>query len=164
MALLAQLWTEVQPAERRGRGRRTLRLELPNEAGTHGGRVVIRNLSETGLLLETGDRLEVGDDLAVELPQAGAVQAEVVWARAPFFGCEFASPVGRASISAALLKSPAEEPATALAGPVDTTWRLPEPVPIAALTPPAVETVTALLLFATAVVAFIVALVTLAAG
>jgi hypothetical protein len=92
------------------------------------------------------------------------VQASVVWTRAPFFGCEFVAPVSRGAVSAALLKSPIDEPPVALAGPADTTWRLPEATPISALSPPAMETAAALMLFAAAVVAFVFALVTLQAG
>jgi len=161
MALLAQIRTEPQPQERRTRARRTLRLETM--VGPD-GRAVIRNLSETGLLLETSEPLNVGEPLAVELPEAGAVQAEVVWARAPFFGCEFARPVGRGPVSAALLKSPIEEPPIQLTSPEDTTWRLPERVPISALPPAQWEASAALVLFACAAAAFVVALMTLRAG
>jgi hypothetical protein len=164
MALLAELRTERQPLERRSRARRTLFLEIAAAGGPGAGRTVIRNLSETGLLLETAEPLTLGENIAVDLPEAGVVQANVVWTRAPFFGCEFTAPVSRAAVSASLLKSPIDEPPVELAGPTDTTWRLPEPMPISALSPPALETAAALMLFAAAVVAFVLALVTLQAG
>jgi hypothetical protein len=164
MALLAELRTEPQPRERRSRPRRTLYLELGSAGG--GPRTVIRNLSETGLLLETAEPLNLGEEISVELPEAGLVQASVVWTRAPFFGCEFLAPVSRGAVSAALLKSPIDEPAVELTGPADTTWRLaePDPTPISALSPPAMETAAALMLFAGAAIAFVLELVTLQAG
>ena len=161
MALLAQIRTEPLAEERRSRARRTLRLE--SMVGPD-GRAVIRNLSETGLLLETSEPLNVGEALAVELPEAGAVQAEVVWARAPFFGCEFARPVGRGSVSAALLRSPIDEPPIQLTTPDDTTWRMPDHVPVSALPPVQWEASAALILFACAAAAFVVALMTLRVG
>jgi len=164
MALLAELRTEPQTLERRSRARRTLRLEIESKIGADAGRAVVRNLSETGLLLETEEALTIGDALAVELPEAGTVQARVVWTRAPFFGCEFAVPIGRGAVSAALLKSPIAEPPVELTGPADTTWRLPERTPISALPPASFETTTALLLFAATAAAFVIALLTMRVG
>lgn len=163
MALLAELRTEPETRERRRTSRRTLRLEVEGAGNEAAGRAVVRNLSETGLLLETAEPLRNGDTLSVELPEAGAVVARVIWSRTPYFGCEFAAPVSRGSVSAALLKSPLDEPEAALATPVDTMWRLPEP-----LAPnrraPSPEAVIALGLLAAAATAFILALVTLQAG
>ena len=162
MPLLAEFRTDPAPRDRRRGSRRTLRLEVADAPGTASGRAIVRNLSETGLLLETAEPLQNGDTLSVELPEAGAVVARVVWCRAPYFGCEFAAPVSRGSISAALLKSPVDEPVPMLA-PADTMWRLPEPLAPFAATP-APETVVALALLAAAVAAFVLALVTLQTG
>ena len=163
MPLLAELRTDPAPRDRRRGSRRTLRLELADAPGAAAGRAVVRNLSETGLLLETAESLQNGDTLSVVLPEAGAVVARVVWCRAPYFGCEFAVPVSRGSVSAALLKSPAEDDAVSLATPVDTMWRLPEPLgPIRRAAAP--EAIIALGLLAAAAAAFVLALVTLQAG
>jgi len=162
MPLLAELRIDPEPRDRRRASRRTLRLEVEGAAAPV-GRAVIRNLSETGLLLETREPLQNGDTLSVELPEAGPVTARVVWCRAPYFGCEFAAPVSRGSVSAALLRSPIDDEAVALATPIDTMWRLPEPIapPKRAPSP---EAVIALGLLAAAATAFILALVTLSAG
>ena len=163
MPLLAELRTDPVPRDRRRRSRRTLRLEVADAPDGASGRAVVRNLSETGLLLETAEPLQNGDSISVELPEAGTVVARVVWSRAPFFGCEFAAPVSRGSVSAALLKSPIDEATATLATPIDTMWRLPEPLdPAGAM--PSPEAIVALALLIAAATAFILALVTLQAG
>lgn len=163
MPLLAELRIEAEPRDRRRASRRTLRLEVAGDESGAAGRAVVRNLSETGLLLETAEPLQNGDTLSVELPEAGPVTARVVWCRAPYFGCEFAAPVSRGSVSAALLRSPIEDEAVALVTPADTMWRLPEPL-APARHAPAPETIVALALLAAAASAFVLALVTLQAG
>ena len=119
MGMLAQISLDAQSDEQRRTPRRTLRLDV---AG--GATATVRNLSETGLLIESPDMLEVGDAVSLELPVAGTAEAQVIWARAPFYGCEFARPVSRAVVSAALLRAPIEEPPVILLGPVDTTWQM----------------------------------------
>ena len=119
MGMLAQISLDPHSDEQRRTPRRTLRLDV---AG--GATATVRNLSETGLLIESPDDLEVGDRVSLDLPVAGPAEARVIWARAPFYGCEFARPVSRAVVSAALLRTPIEEPPVILLGPDDTTWQL----------------------------------------
>ena len=119
MGMLAHVDFDPQTDEQRRTPRRTLRLDVEG-----GGAATIRNLSHQGLLIETTDGLEVGDRVSLELPIAGEAQAQVIWARAPFYGCEFARPISRAAISAALLLAPIEEPPVTLLGPIDTTWQV----------------------------------------
>ena len=97
----------------------------------------------------------------MHLPEAGAVPAKVVWSREPFYGCEFAQPVARAAVSAALLKSPLEEPPVELITPREATWRTSEV--IAPTTPKrsSSEAALALVLLGGAVLAFILAMVAL---
>ena len=123
MGMLAQISLAAQSDEQRRTPRRTLRLDV---AG--GATATVRNLSETGLLIESPDMLEVGDAVSLELPVAGTAKAQVIWARAPFYGCEFARPVSRAVVSAALLRAPIEEPPVVLFGPADTTWQMSDEV------------------------------------
>ena len=123
MGMLAQISLDAQSDEQRRTPRRTLRLDV---AG--GATATVRNLSETGLLIESPDMLEVGDAVSLELPVAGTAEAQVIWARAPFYGCEFARPVSRAVVSAALLRAPIEEPPVVLLGPADTTWQMSDEV------------------------------------
>ena len=125
MSMLARIELEPQSAEQRQAARRPLQLEVESGNVAAAASATVRNLSETGLLIEAGKEFAVGDTLTLRLPMAGSVEAAVIWARAPFYGCEFARPVSRAVVSAALLRSPIDEPAEALLGPVDTTWQLP---------------------------------------
>lgn len=119
MGMLAHVAFDPHTDEQRRNPRRTLRLDV--EGGTT---ATVRNLSETGLLIESPHALEVGDRVSLELPVSGTAEARVIWARAPFYGCEFARPVSRAVVSAALLRAPIEEPPVILLGPVDTTWQM----------------------------------------
>ena len=118
MGMLAQISVDPHSDEQRRTVRRTLRLEV---AG--GAEATVRNLSEFGLLIESPSVLDVGDRVSLELPVAGLAEARIIWARAPFYGCEFARPVSRAVVSAALLRAPIEEPPVMVLGPVDTAWQ-----------------------------------------
>ena len=118
MGMLAQIAIDPLSDEQRRTPRRTLRLDVDG-----GATATVRNLSETGLLIESPDALAVGDRVSLDLPVAGTAEARVIWARAPFYGCEFARPVSRAVVSAALLRAPIEEPPVTLLGPVDPTWQ-----------------------------------------
>ncbi|MCA1662372.1 MAG: PilZ domain-containing protein [Novosphingobium sp.] len=164
MGLQAEIYLDPKADERRGTARRSLRLEVENEAGDGHSRAIVRNLSETGLLLESATALAVDEELLVHLPEAGAVPARVIWARNPFFGCEFARPVSRSAVSAALLRSPADEPAIALTSPIDTTWLLAEPAAVAARPERSAEASLALALLAGVVVMFVLAMAALQLG
>jgi hypothetical protein len=78
---------------------------VPFASGAPGNNALIYNLSERGLLLESAAAVSVGDVLVVDMPEAGAVSAEVVWVREAFAGCEFDRPLSNAAVSAALLRS-----------------------------------------------------------
>lgn len=68
-------------------------------------KVLIHNVSANGLLMETGAVLSIGQNIEIDLPEAGPVQAEVMWSSGPYFGCEFRAGLSSASVSAAMLKS-----------------------------------------------------------
>ena len=119
MGMLAHVAFDPQTDEQRRTPRRTLRLDVEG-----GATATVRNLSETGLLIESPEALEVGDRVTLDLPAEGITEARVIWARGQFYGCEFARPVSRASVSAALLRAPIEEPPVVLLGPVDATWQM----------------------------------------
>ena len=57
------------------------------------------------MLIETSAELAVGEPLEVDIPEAGASQAVVVWGNGRLFGCEFQTPIPPAAVSAALLRS-----------------------------------------------------------
>jgi hypothetical protein len=107
MAMLARFEAPTDKVDRRSSNRRILRLHATGRAGSDDGVVVhIHDLSLTGLLIETAADMSVGDRLEVELPEGGSSLARVVWNSGQHFGCEFISPISRATISAALLKNP----------------------------------------------------------
>lgn len=121
LPLLAEIRSDAPAADQREAARRTLRLEVAlDRAGD--ANALIHNLSETGLLIGTGAEVSVGDRLVVELPHAGPTGATVVWSRGGFAGCEFDSPLSRAAVSAALLKSPADLPAPVATAPPPRLW------------------------------------------
>lgn len=114
--VIAAQWDEHEFARaartegRRG-ARRTLRLEAVGElAGGQSARVLIHNVSATGLLIESETRLAAGEMLSVDLPEAGLVPARVVWSSGTLYGCEFDAPVRPAMLSAAQLRSAVADP------------------------------------------------------
>ena len=118
LPLLAELRTEARTVNDRGAARRTLRLEVQaSSSSTDAHIALIRNLSERGLLIETAADLTIGETIQVDLPEAGASPARVVWTDGSFFGCEFISPVSRAAVSAALLLAPVKQPQSVSALP-----------------------------------------------
>src|SRR5688500_19035549 len=92
-----------QDDERAGGERRTLRLDTQGITAGGAAAVRVHDVPATGLLLESAVPLEVGETLAVDLPEAGLVRADVVWASGEFCGCQFAAPISSAALSAALL-------------------------------------------------------------
>ena len=101
-------------AERREDQRRTLTLSAIATSPSSGEtRVVIRDISPGGLLIEAIPQLLSANDLIeLNLPAKGVIQARVVWRSGPFFGCEFIERVSTGAISAALLKSAPDEAPT----------------------------------------------------
>ncbi|MFZ5743000.1 MAG: helix-turn-helix domain-containing protein [Pseudomonadota bacterium] len=105
--------------------RRNLRLEVTGELNGSRANVTVHNISESGLLVETAQPLAVGEWFNLTLPEAGAVEAEVIWVSGALHGCRFAAPISRAALSASQLRgvvapaAPEPEPPAALvpAGP-----------------------------------------------
>lgn len=90
----------------RAAARFALRLDVEGYAESGATKARIYNISETGLLLETDANLSVGEAIYVDLPEAAATAAVVVWNDRQFFGCEFRQDLSSGAVSAALLKSP----------------------------------------------------------
>ena len=93
-----------------GRKRRTARRTLHlNAHGAHSAgtdiKVVIHNISLTGMLIECDALLAVDDKIEVDLPHAGAVATNILWVSGKLFGCEFETPISSAALSAAQLQS-----------------------------------------------------------
>jgi hypothetical protein len=106
---------ERSPARDR---RRSLRRALRLGAGAGGEEVTLHDLSLTGALLETSVPMLVGATFEVELPQAGTIEASVMWNSGEFYGCQFALPISPAVLSAALLQADAHPPANAAHDPI----------------------------------------------
>jgi hypothetical protein len=102
--LLAEFSSDPQISEKRSTARRQLHFESMLTASRPQSKVVVLNLSEAGLMLNSPDELAVGETFEVTLPEAGSVEARVVWRRFSLYGCEFLSPVSKGMISAVLLK------------------------------------------------------------
>lgn len=104
--------------------RRNLRLEVAGELNGSRANVTVHNISESGLLVETDQPLPVGEWFNLTLPEAGNVEAEVIWVSGALHGCRFAAPLGRAALSASQLRGvvtpnaaePKAAPATAPGG------------------------------------------------
>jgi hypothetical protein len=91
---------------RRGQKRTGLTLSAITSSPSAGDLpVVIRDISQGGLLIEAGaTELSIEDVIDVELPGLMSVTAKVVWRGGRFFGCQFSQSVSPAVVSAALLK------------------------------------------------------------
>jgi transcriptional regulator with XRE-family HTH domain len=112
MAIKAHLDQETQPRDpQRGAPRRALWLETSGffagaETDAEGieANVTIHNISSAGLLLESELPLAEGEQLALDLPEAGAVIATVVWRSERLYGCAFAESLTPAALAAAQLQ------------------------------------------------------------
>lgn len=102
MAMVAYFEERAPKDDRRRNLRRALKLGV----GTGSGETVtIHDLSLTGALLETSTGMLVGSAFEVDLPQAGSIEASIVWNSGEFYGCQFNLPISPAVLSAALLQS-----------------------------------------------------------
>ncbi len=112
MALKAHLDT-TPPArtDNRARERRSLLLATSGILPTgKDANVTIHNISQTGMLLETSLPLSEGAQLAVNLPEIGAIEAVVVWGSGMLFGCRFEREVSPGTLSAVQLRASAPLP------------------------------------------------------
>ena len=100
MSMLAH-FEEWSSEDRRRAMRRSLKLGI--DGG--GDKVTIHDLSLTGALLETNTPMLVGAAFELELPQAGSVEAVIVWNSGEYYGCQFPEPISPAALSAALLQA-----------------------------------------------------------
>jgi hypothetical protein len=108
MSMLARLEPAYEAPSGRSAARRKLRLEARGSTAVEpAAQVLMHDLSETGALIETTAELSTGEHLEVHIPEAGATRGTIVWNSGRFFGCQFAAPIPRAAVSAAMLRSPA---------------------------------------------------------
>ncbi|HVR92196.1 MAG TPA: helix-turn-helix transcriptional regulator [Novosphingobium sp.] len=117
MAISAHFEELSQPADTAREPRRKLLLEARGATASGEAGVLVHNISATGLLLESAAALAADDPIEIELPQAGATSAKVVWTSGRLAGCQFDAPISAAALSAAQLRS-AATPGIELAGAV----------------------------------------------
>lgn len=97
----------VDDAERRAARRRTINLGTTPVGERPIQRIVLLDLSKTGLRLHCLTHLEIGECVVVCLPHAGEVEARIVWSNNDEYGARFVSPISAGAVSAAALASPA---------------------------------------------------------
>jgi hypothetical protein len=98
---VAYLQAEPMLDERRSSRRK--RLWLSASAQTSSGertKVVVHDISATGLLLESSVALPLGEELSVATPDQEIGRATVVWSSGRFFGCRFSEPIPTVKVSA----------------------------------------------------------------
>lgn len=125
MAFKAHLENEAIQTGRDARKSERRALFLETSGSLPGGleaNVLIHNMSTAGLLLETEKTLQVGDRLVLDLPEAGAVPAVIVWQSGFLFGCAFDQALDQSAVAAVALRS--DPPALAPGQPLETP---PEP-------------------------------------
>lgn len=110
MPMLAHFEDLSPRSDRRRAVRRALKLGVADGEQT----ATVHDLSLTGALIETSVPMLVGQTFEVEMPQAGKIDATIVWNSGEFYGCQFDLPIAPSALSAALLRSP---PAPAAAAP-----------------------------------------------
>lgn len=91
--------------DERGSVRCTVGLGVKVPSVSDQARVLVHDLSETGLRLETTSVLTLGEFLVVELPFVAVVEARIVRKDVNIYGCQFLTPVSEATVKAALLRS-----------------------------------------------------------
>lgn len=107
---LAHISAPAPSADRRGAARRVISFGFDTSDFERNSRILILDLSQSGLLLQTSAELEVGEKIRIEIPEAGTVEARIVRRNGDRFGAMFDSPIGKAAVSAVLLAAPAEPP------------------------------------------------------
>lgn len=113
MALKAHLDPAESSASQRSQPRRALQLETSGVLpGGLEANVTIHNISAAGLLIETELPLSQGDRLAIDLPEAGRADAEIVWTSGQLYGCAFEQTLGQGVLAATQLRSEAIPSAT----------------------------------------------------
>jgi hypothetical protein len=100
--------------DKRIAGRRHLSLQVAgNVESAQNFNAIVRDLSQTGFLMESSVNLTRGEMIYVELPRRGRVSAEVAWTDGHRAGCRFVQSISAGSVSAALLGALPEQRAFA---------------------------------------------------
>ena len=90
----------VDPQRPRAARRQLLLESTGSTALGQNARVLIHNVSSTGLLIESGVALAEAERIEIALPQVGTTLAHVVWTSENFYGCRFDTPVPASALGA----------------------------------------------------------------
>lgn len=127
MALKAHLEQGTASAQREDARRHERRALFLETSGTLPGgleaNVIIHNISIAGLLMETEVALDVEERLVLDLPEAGAVRAAIVWQSGLLYGCAFEQALDEKALAAVQLR--ADPAADQVAPPLEAP---PEPL------------------------------------
>lgn len=117
MSIKAHITAAASLLDDRQEPRRGLKIETSGISGEGDeANVTIHNLSSAGLLIETDLPLEVGAWLAVDLPDAGPADAEIVWKSERLYGCAFTAALREKTASGAPASQHDHAPRLALTG------------------------------------------------
>ena len=86
------------------RHRVVLRVTTASRSGLCDLDAQLLDMSLRGFRIRTNAALAIGDAISIDLPHRDGVEAEVVWANTPEFGCEFAYPLTTPELSRSRLK------------------------------------------------------------
>jgi len=108
------------PNDARKAERRALFLEVSGVLpGGLEANVLVHNISTTGLLMETEVALGENEKLMLDLPEAGAVRATIVWHSGFLFGCAFEQALDPKAMAAVELRAdPAVEAVVPISKPL----------------------------------------------
>ncbi|WP_162925130.1 PilZ domain-containing protein [Aurantiacibacter odishensis] len=138
---IASLDQSAFSLDRRSAKRRTLKLGFDTAERRGRTRVLIMDISTTGMKLQTSASFEIGEQIQLIVPEAGPVTATIVreayseigWE----FGAAFDEPITSAAVSAVLLAAPAFAPPIpdedAKQWVREARARYPEPSPVSDL-------------------------------
>lgn len=104
---VAHISPPALPSERRGTQRRIVTFGFDTLDTQNNIRILLLNLSRTGLLLQTTAKLEPGEIIELEIPEAGLVNAKIMRRTGDQYGAMFDTPISQAAVSAVLLAAPA---------------------------------------------------------
>ena len=110
----------------RGSARHIVRFTASVSGSSNDRQSLVHDLSETGLKLENSSGVDLGETLIVELPYVGQVEARIVRTdpdNHKVHGAEFLTPIPKAAVSAALLRSRPTPP-------VDSSQAAIEEIPV----------------------------------
>lgn len=108
MAVAARLEETTRLSGKARQARRRLFLQASGATAAGAFDVLVHNISASGLLLESPLTLTIGDRIEIDLPEAQATGAQVIWTSGNLFGCEFDAPIASAALSAAQLRAQPE--------------------------------------------------------